>query len=106
MDFNLSALLDATNSKFEQPLHAPVKFHLTEDGWILAKMGEVAYFFNYKKLRAVLDGNNFDHYHKEDTQEKINELLSRHIINQVTAGRGKKIYPEIKTVKGDPNNWD
>lgn len=64
MDFNLSALLEATNEKFVKPLNAPVKFHLTPDGWILAKMGEVAYFFNYEKLKAVLDGNNFVNYYK------------------------------------------
>jgi hypothetical protein len=57
-------------------------------------------------LQEVLDENGFDHYYKDDTIEKINDLLSKHIINQLTAATGKKAYQEIKTVLSDLNKWD
>jgi hypothetical protein len=103
MNFNLSGLLKAINSKISSPTVEAVKFYLTEDNMILAKMGEVSYYFDYKKLQMVLDGNEFNHYYKDDTQEKINELLSKHVINQLTAANGEKWYPEIKTVFSDIN---
>ena len=106
MNFNLSDLQNAVNDKFEQPLNTPVKFYLTDDCYILSKFGEVAYFFNYEKLQEVLDVNGFTHYYQEKTAELINELLSKHIINQITAARGYKLYPEIKTVMSDLNKWN
>lgn len=101
MNFNLSALNKSVNNKFVEPENEPVEFHLIPEGDILAKFGNVVYFFTYKKLQEVLDVNEFDHYYKEDTQEQINDLLSKHIMNQINAARGKKLYPEIKTASGD-----
>jgi hypothetical protein len=101
MDFNLSALQKAVNQKFVEPENEPVEFHLTDDSTIKAKFGNVVYFFTYQKLEVVLYFNGFTHYYKEDTQEQLTELLSRHIMNQINAGRGKKLYPEIKSAPGD-----
>jgi len=106
MDFNLTKLLAAVNSKFSHPKSGAVEFNLTEDNMILAYMGNVAYFFDYKKLQEVLDINVFDEYRKEETQSLINELLSKHIINQLRAASGRKIYPEIKTHPSDLNTHD
>lgn len=99
MDFNLNTLQKAVNEKFVKPLHTPVQFHLTDSGYILAKFGEVAYFFNYEKLKDVLAVNNFDHYYKEDTQYQVNELLSKHIINQLRASLGLKSTQRSKQHK-------
>jgi len=103
MDFNLTKLLQAVNRKFSHPKSGAVEFNLIENNMILAYMGNVAYFFDYKKLQEVLDINGFDQYRKEETQDLINELLSKHIINQFGAARGSKDYPEIKTHPSDLN---
>ena len=55
MDFNLSKLLKAINGKFSYPKDGAVEFLLAEE-CIIAKMGEVGYYFDHKKLQAVLDG--------------------------------------------------
>lgn len=99
MDFNLSKLLNAVNMKLIG--NSPIEFKLTEDGTILSKMGEVSYYFDYKKLQAVLDENEFNHYYKDDTQDKACDLLSKHILNQLFAANGKKQFPEIKTLSSD-----
>ena len=101
MDFNLNALQKAVNQKFVEPKSEPVEFHLTDDCTIKAKFGNVVYFFTYQKLEEVLYFNGFDYYYKEDTQEQLTELLSKHIMNQLNAARGKKLYREIKSAPGD-----
>ena len=102
MDFNLSKLLKAINGKFSYPKDGAVEFLLAEEG-IIAKMGEVAYYFDHKKLQAVLDGNEFNGYYRDETQDLANELLSKHIINQLQASLGRKVFPEIKTISSDLN---
>lgn len=102
MDFNLTKLLKAVNTKFSYPKDGAVEFLLAKEG-IIAKMGEVTYYFDHEKLQAVLDGNGFNGYYKDETQDLANEILSKHIINQLQASLGKKVYPEIKTISSDLN---
>lgn len=103
MDFNLTEILTAMNKKFSKDSPVLAEFSLTKDNWILANLGNVAYFFNYEKLQLVLDDNNYTNYYKEETRSEINELLSKHILNQLTASHGEKWFPEIKTSLGDNN---
>ncbi len=110
MDFNLTEILTVMNKKFSKDSPVFAEFSLTKDemnkDWILANLGNVAYFFDYEKLQLVLDDNKFDNYYKEETRGQINELLAKHILNQLTAAHDKKWFPEIKVSLGDPNTRD
>lgn len=80
MNFNLSTLLEVINRNTD----TAVDFLLTKDSKVLVKAGENGFSFDNEKLEDVLKENNFQYYHKPDTIEKINEILSKHIINQLT----------------------
>lgn len=106
MNFNLTKLLEVINTKFSHPKEGAVEFLLTEHQDIVAKLDNVTYYFTYQKLQEVLYGNDFDQFFKEDTQQLINDLLSKHIINQLRASLGRKTYPEVKTLPSDLNQHD
>lgn len=97
--FNLTKILNNVNSKIQS--YEGVEL-LLDDISISFKTGEVSYYCDYNKLQEVLEVNGFD-YDNSDIVDLDIELISKHIVNQLTASLGKKIYPEVKTLPSDLN---
>jgi hypothetical protein len=85
MNFNLLALLEVINRNSG----TSVDLLLSKDSKVILKAGETAYTFDNEKLEDVLKDNSFNYFHQSDTIEKINEVLSKHIINQLTVEKLK-----------------
>lgn len=102
MTFNLSTIFDKVNKRVGYQ-DIKVEFSIDKKGWIGASMGSVTYFFDHSKLQMVLDKNDFNTYFEDESAELINELLSKHIVNQLFASSGKKPFSEIKVVESDLN---
>ncbi|AZB01909.1 hypothetical protein EG359_20965 [Chryseobacterium joostei] len=96
MRFNLTKLLFAVNNKLSIPSGDEVELSIDSDSLLVVKMGEVTYFFDYKILQSILDKNGFNHYYRDETEELVIDILGKHIINELFASLGRKIYPEIK----------
>ena len=97
--FNLTKILNNLNTKIDS--HDGIELLLDNDS-ISFRNGGVAYFCDHKKLIEVLEVNDFD-YNKSDVEDLDIDLLSKHIVNQLTASKGLKIYPEVKTLPSDLN---
>lgn len=97
--FNLTKILNNLNTKIHS--HEGIELLLDDDS-ISFRNGGVVYFCDHKKFMEVLEINNFD-YNKSDIEDLDIELLSMHIVNQLTASMGVKIYPEVKTLPSDLN---
>ena len=97
MDFNLNTLIFETNKRIVGDDPNTIVFKYLEGKEMRVSMGEVAYFFDYKKLIEVLEINNVD----LRDGKNIYEILSKHVINQLMASRGQKVYPEINTLSSD-----
>lgn len=97
MYFSLNTLIFETNKKIVGSDPSAIVFKYGEDNIIRVSMGEVAYFFDYKKLYDVLQLNKIN----LREEKNVYETLSKHIINQLMAARGHKVYPEIATLPSD-----
>jgi hypothetical protein len=97
--FNLTKILNNLNTKIDS--HERIELLLDEDS-ISFRNGGVVYFCDHKKFIEVLEINDFD-YNKSDMEDLDIELLSKHIVNQLTASMGVKYYPEVKTLPSDLN---
>lgn len=97
--FNLTKILTNLNSKIESFEGIEL---LLDDSSISFRNGGVSYYCDHKKFQDVLEINEFD-YNSSDIEDLDIELLSKHIVNQLTASLGKKIYPEVKTLPSDLN---
>lgn len=97
--FNLTKILNNLNTKIKNP--EGIELLLGDDS-ITFRNGGVVYFCDHEKFIEVLEINNFD-YNKSDIEDLDVELLSKHIVNQLTASMGVKIYPEVKTLPSDLN---
>lgn len=91
MNFNLLALLEVIN----RHSGTPADLLLSKDSKVILKAGETVYTFDNEKLEDVLKDNSFTYFHQSDTVDKINEVLSRHIIGQLT----------IEKLKNGTNGW-
>ena len=85
MNFNLSTLLEVVNRNSG----TTVDLLLSKESKVILKAGETVYTFDNEKLEDVLKDHSFNYFHRPDTAEKINEVLSKHIINQLTIERLK-----------------
>lgn len=97
MYFNLNSLIFETNKKIVGSDPNAIVFKYGEDNEIRVSMGEVVYFFDHKKLHDVLVSNNIN----LQEEKIVYDTLSKHIINQLMASKGQKIYPEIATLSSD-----
>lgn len=97
--FNLTKILNNLNTKIKSIDGIEL---LIDDKDISFRTGEVSYYCDFKKLQEVLEINEFD-YNNSDKEDLDVELLSKHIVNQLTASLGKKRYPEVKTLPSDLN---
>lgn len=97
--FNLTKIINNLNTKIDS--HEGIELILDNDS-ISFINGGVSYFCNHKKFIEVLEINDFD-YNRSDIEDLDIELLSKHIVNQLTASMGVKIYPEVKTLPSDLN---
>lgn len=85
MNFYLLALLEVVNRN--SGISADLL--LSKDSKVILKSGETIYAFDNEKLEDVLKDNSFNYFHQPDTTEKINEVLSKHIINKLTVAKLK-----------------
>lgn len=85
MNFNLSTLLEVVNRNSG----TTVSLLLSKESKVMLKAGETVYTFDNEILEDVLKDYSFNYFYQPDTAEKINEVLSRHIINQLTIARLK-----------------
>ncbi|WP_295201962.1 hypothetical protein [uncultured Chryseobacterium sp.] len=97
--FNLSKILTYINDEIEEQVRVEL---LIDDSSIAFRMGGVIYFCDHKKFLEVLEVNEFQ-YDNSDVEDSDVELLSKHIINQLSASSGIKCYPEVKTLLSDLN---
>ena len=97
MRFNLTKILNNLNTKIDS--HEGIQL-LLDDDLISFRNSGVVYFCDHKKFTEVLEINDFD-YNKSNIEDLDIELLSKHIVNQLTASMGLKIYPEVKTHPSD-----
>lgn len=99
LKFNLTKILNNINSKIQNSEEIEI---LLDNNHISFRNGGVSYYCDYKKFQEVLEIHDFN-YHNSEKEGLDTELLSRHIINQLTASLGKKIYPDVKTLPSDLN---
>lgn len=97
--FNLGNILRYINSKVDDQIRIEL---LLDDCSIAFHMGGVMYFCDHKKLREILEINEFRYGHS-DIEDLDSELLGKYIMNQLFASEGKKFYPEVKTHLSDLN---
>ncbi len=97
MYLDLNTLIFETNKKIVGAEPNKIIFKYGEDNIIKVSMGEVVYFFDYQKLYEVLISHNI----KLQEEKIVYDLLSKHIINQLMASTGKKIYPEVISLSSD-----
>jgi len=97
--FNLTKILNNVNKKIKS--YEGIELLLTDDN-ICFRTGGVVYFCDHRKFQDVLKVNEFN-YSDSDIEDLDIELLSKHIVNQLTASIGKKVYPEVKTLPSDLN---
>jgi flagellar basal body-associated protein FliL len=96
MKFNLTKILSSVNNKLAILTEDEVQLFLNEDNSIIVLMGKVTYLLNIKKLKTALKVINFEKYHKNETEDLVTELLSKHIVNQLMTSSGKMMFSQIK----------
>jgi hypothetical protein len=97
MNINFNKLIVETNKRFTGNDPNLIVFAYTDDNSIRVSKGETSYFFDFKKLDKILVLNNVDY----KDSNKVYEVLSKHISNQLGASLGCKSYPEIKSDASD-----
>lgn len=91
--FNLTKIMSLIRSKIKGSTE--IELLLDSDSMLLIRNGSVSYYFTQESLQKVLDENSFDSYFKDETEELISDLTSKHIINELFKAMGTKVFPEV-----------
>jgi len=91
INFSFNRLIVEANKRFTGNDPNLIVFAYTNDNSIRVSKGEITYPFDYEKLDKILVINNVDY----KDLNKVYEVLSKHISNQLGASLGQKIHPEI-----------
>ncbi len=93
MRFNLTKILSFINKNISS---GNVELFLNDDSSLVAKMGEVAFYFEQARLQLILDLNGFDRYYQDETENLVSELIGKHIIIELMPSIGNIAFPEVK----------
>ena len=97
MNYNFNLLIAAANKQWSGSNPNLIQLEYAPDNVIRASKGDVSYYFDYEKVKLILQLNEVD-LHNEKT---VYDVLGKHLANQLSASMGSKIFPEIKSHSSD-----
>jgi hypothetical protein len=96
MNINLNKLIAEVNKKFVGNANLVILEYM-DDNQLRISIGDTSCFYFCNKFNNVLSAHNAN----LKDEAVVYGILSKHIVNQLNASRGEKVYPEILTVKSD-----
>lgn len=93
---NLSEIGKNLDKYISGPTNVEILFTSSD---LIFRTGSVNYYCDYIKLKEVLKLNQTEF----SEQDQVSDLISKHIVNQLNASIGQKVFKDVKTHPSDLN---